>query len=63
MLARSAALLPQVRGKGVALFTTDGRMEVRALQLLDDGRSIRVAPSPAPAEARVLDGDDRHARR
>jgi len=54
MLARSAALLPQVRGKGVALYTTDGRMEVRALQLLEDGRSIRVAPSPAPAEARVL---------
>jgi hypothetical protein len=56
MLARSAALLPQVRGKAVALFTTDGRLEVKALQLLDDGRSIRVAESTAPAgdRARVL---------
>lgn len=56
MLARSAALLPQVRGKAVALYTTDGKMEVRALQVLDDGRSIRVAASPAPAgdSARVL---------
>lgn len=54
MLARSAALLPQVRGKGVALFTTDGKLEVRTLQLLDDGRSIRVATSASPAEARVL---------
>jgi hypothetical protein len=56
MLARSSALLPQVRGKSVALYTTDGKMEVRALQLLDDGRSIRVAASTAPAgdTARVL---------
>ena len=54
MLARNAALLPQVRGKGVALFTTDGKLEVRTLQLLDDGRSIRVATSASPAEARVL---------
>ncbi|HSN26662.1 MAG TPA: hypothetical protein VLT45_10260 [Kofleriaceae bacterium] len=54
MLARNAALLPQVRGKGVALFTTDGKLEVRTLQLLDDGRSIRVATSAAPSEARVL---------
>ena len=56
MLARSAALLPQVRGKTVALYTTDGKMEVRALQVLDDGRSIRVAASSAPSgeSARVL---------
>jgi hypothetical protein len=56
MLARSAALLPQVRGKTVALYTTDGKLEVRALQLIDDGRSIRVAASTAPAggAARVL---------
>jgi hypothetical protein len=54
MLARSGALLPQVRGKGVTLFTTDGKLEVRALQLLDDGRSIRVAASASPSEARVL---------
>ena len=50
------ALLPQVRGKGVALYTTDGKLEVKAIQLLDDGRSIRVASSKAPtgAQARVL---------
>lgn len=56
MLARSGALLPQVRGKTVALYTTDGKMEVRALQVLEDGRSIRVAASTAPSgeTARVL---------
>ncbi|MBV8756064.1 MAG: hypothetical protein JO257_02240 [Deltaproteobacteria bacterium] len=54
MLSRNAGLLPQVRGKEVALFTTDGKLEVRTLQLLDDGRSIRVAPSASPAAARVL---------
>ena len=60
LLARSAALLPQVqsRGKGtsVALFTTDGKLAVHALQVLDDGRSIRVASSRSPGgdQARVL---------
>jgi len=60
LLARSAALLPQVRPSGrgtqVALFTTDGRLQVRALQILEDGRSIRVASSRAPAgdQARVI---------
>jgi hypothetical protein len=60
MLARSAALLPQVRpgkrGTTVALYTNDGRMQVNALQILEDGRSIRVAASKAPAgdQARVL---------
>jgi hypothetical protein len=60
MLARSAALLPQVRagkhGTEVVLYTTDGKLQVGALQILDDGRSIRVAASKAPAggQARVL---------
>src|SRR5206468_3311630 len=60
MLAHVAALLPQVRpargGSSLALYTTDGRLEVRALQLLGDGRSIRVASSNAPRgdQARVL---------
>ena len=61
MLARLAALLPQVRvgaksGTTVALFTTDGKVSVRAVQVLDDGRSIRVASSKAPAsdQTRVL---------
>jgi hypothetical protein len=60
MLARTAALLPQVRGgkRGteVALYTTDGKLAVGALQILDDGRSIRVASSKAPTggQARVL---------
>jgi hypothetical protein len=60
MLGRSAALLPQVRaaGKGtaVALYTTDGKLQVNALQILADGRSIRVAASRTPAgeQARVL---------
>jgi hypothetical protein len=60
MLARSSALIPQVRARGgtgaVALYTTDGRLRVRALQVLDDGRSIRVASSMAPAtgQARVV---------
>jgi hypothetical protein len=59
MLARAAALLPQVRPgakPAVALYTTDGRLEVRAVQVLDDGRSIRVASSKAPRgdQARVL---------
>ncbi|HTR56010.1 MAG TPA: hypothetical protein VMJ10_35280 [Kofleriaceae bacterium] len=56
MLARSAALLPQVRTGSVALFTTDGRLQVNALRVLDDGRSIRVATSKTPSgdQARVL---------
>ena len=60
LLARSAALLPQVqsRGKGtaIALFTNDGKLAVHELQLLDDGRSIRVASSRTPSgdQARVL---------
>jgi hypothetical protein len=60
MLARSAALLPQVRagrrGTEVALYTTDGKLAVGALQILDDGRSIRVASSKTPTggQARVL---------
>jgi hypothetical protein len=60
LLARAGALLPQVRAQGktgsVALFTTDGKLQVRAVQILDDGRSLRVASSKAPAgdQARVL---------
>jgi len=60
MLARTAALLPQVHagkhGTEVTLYTTDGKLAVGALQILDDGRSIRVAASKAPAggQARVL---------
>ncbi len=60
MLARSAALLPQVHpgkhGTEVTLYTTDGKLAVGALQILDDGRSIRVAASKAPTggQARVL---------
>ncbi|HUS27242.1 MAG TPA: hypothetical protein VMZ53_02000, partial [Kofleriaceae bacterium] len=69
MLARSGALLPQVKAKasaprggasgggGVALFTADGQLEVKAVQLLDDGRGLRVASSVAPkgeGQARVL---------
>ncbi|MCX5745327.1 MAG: hypothetical protein NT062_22855, partial [Proteobacteria bacterium] len=56
LLARSAALLPQVTTKGVTLYTTDGKLPVGAIQLLDDGRTIRVASSPAPGgNSRVLD--------
>jgi len=60
LLARAAALTPQVQNKGkgttVALFTTDGRLAVRMLQILDDNRSVRVASSRAPSgdQARVL---------
>jgi hypothetical protein len=57
LLTHDGALLPQVRGtQGVALFTPDGKLQVKTLQLLDDGRSIRVATSKAPtgAQARVL---------
>jgi hypothetical protein len=56
LLARSAALLPQVRGSSVALYTTDGKLQARAMQILEDGRSIRVAASKAPVgdQARVL---------
>ncbi len=60
LLARSGALLPQVRPAGkqsaISLFTPDGKLRVGALQILDDGRSIRVAESRAPsgAGARVL---------
>jgi hypothetical protein len=57
LLARAGALLPQVKGQTITLHTTDGKLAVRALQLLDDGRTIRVASSPAPSgdQARVLD--------
>jgi hypothetical protein len=60
LLARAGALLPQVRTQGAAssvvLFTADGKLQVKAIQLLDDGRSIRVASSKAPTgeQARVL---------
>jgi hypothetical protein len=64
MLARSGALLPQVKAPGrkgadsaVALFTADGKLEVKAVQLLDDGRGLRVASSVSPKgenQARVL---------
>lgn len=60
LLARSSALLPQIhpgRGGGsVSLVTTDGRLQVHAVQLLDDGRSIRVASSQAPSgdQARIV---------
>ncbi len=57
LLTHAGALLPHVRGtQGVALFTPDGKLQVKALQLLDDGRTIRVAASKAPtgAQARVL---------
>lgn len=56
LLAHAGALLPQVRGTTVALFTPDGKLQVKAIQLLDDGRSIRIASSRAPtgAQARVL---------
>jgi hypothetical protein len=58
LLTHDGALLPQVRGpqQGVALFTPDGKLQVKTLQLLDDGRSIRVAASKAPTgvQARVL---------
>ena len=56
LLARSAALVPQVRPNGaVSLVTNDGKLAVGALQILDDGRSIRVATSRAPGDkTRVL---------
>lgn len=56
LLARSGVLLPQVRGTRTVHYTGDGRIQVRALQLLEDGRSIRVASSMAPraAQASVL---------
>lgn len=56
LLTHAGALLPQVKPPGVALYTPDGKLQVKALQLLDDGRSIRVAASRAPtgAQARVL---------
>ena len=55
MLARSAALLPQVKGNAVAMYTTDGKLAIGALQLLDDNRSIRVAASKSPGDrSRVL---------
>ena len=55
MLARSAALLPQVKGTAVAMYTTDGKLAIGALQLLDDNRSIRVAASKSPGDrSRVL---------
>ena len=60
LLARSASLLPQVRAQGkgttVALYTTDGKLAVHAVQILDDGRSIRIASSRAPVgdQARVV---------
>ncbi len=56
LLARSAALVPQVRPNGaVTLVTNDGKLAVGALQILDDGLSIRVAASRAPGDkTRVL---------
>ena len=60
LLARSASLLPQVhtggKGTSVTLFTTDGRLAVGALQILDDGRSLRVASGKTPSgeQARVV---------
>ncbi len=56
LLAQAGALLPQVRPGGVSLFTPDGKVQVKAIQLLDDGRTIRVAASKAPTgdQARVL---------
>jgi hypothetical protein len=56
LLSQSGALLPQVRPGGLALYTPDGALQVKAIQLLDDGRTIRVASSKAPtgAQARVL---------
>jgi len=57
LLTHTGALLPQVqKPQGVALFTPDGKLQVKALQLLDDGRTIRVAASKAPTgtQARVL---------
>jgi hypothetical protein len=57
LLSRAGALLPQVRAAGksgaVALFTNDGKLQVTAIQLLDDGRSIRVASSQAPKGGQV----------
>jgi hypothetical protein len=59
-LARTGGLLPHVvaskKGTTVALYTTDGKLAVKALQLLDDGKSIRVASSQAPTgdQAHVL---------
>jgi hypothetical protein len=49
LLARSGALLPQVRAGGVSLHTLDGKLQVKAVQLLDDGLTLRVAASRAPA--------------
>ena len=59
-LARTSALLPEVhtdkRGTSVDVWTPDGKLPVRAVQLLDDGRTVRVASSKAPGgdQARVL---------
>jgi hypothetical protein len=56
LLAQAGALLPQVKPGGLALFTPDGALQVKAIQLLDDGKTLRVASSKAPtgAQARVL---------
>jgi hypothetical protein len=56
LLMHDGALLPQVRGTTSVLVTPDGALQVRALQLLDDGKTIRIAPSkaPTPTQAREL---------
>ena len=56
LLSHAGVLLPQIRGTTTALYTADGKVSVRMLQLLEDGRSIRVAASMAPAgnQASVL---------
>lgn len=48
LLARAGVLLPQIRGNTTVLYTSDGKVQVKALQLLEDGRSIRVAASKSP---------------
>ena len=54
LLARSSALIAQgTRGDDLALVTADGRLRVKALQVLDDGRSIRVASSTAPGASQM----------
>ena len=59
-LARTEALLPQVRsdkhGSSVEVWTADGKLPVRVVQLLDDGHKVRVASSRSPTgdQVRVL---------
>lgn len=56
LLMHDGALLPQVRGTTSSLVTPGSALQVKAVQLLDDGRTIRVASSkaPAPTQAREL---------